>query len=64
MRRIAATALVAMTSIGVPIGLAAPSNAAAPANPIQPIVQVVQTAVQEVDVLLCELFGNSVLCGA
>ena len=64
MRRITAGAMVVLTSLGVSIGLAGPSNAAAPANPIQPIVQVVQTAVQEVDVLLCELFGNSVLCGA
>jgi hypothetical protein len=45
-------------------GLASPSAAAVPANPIDPIVKVVQTAVAEVDVLLCELFGNTLLCGA
>jgi len=47
-----------------PSSAAAPSTAAIPASPVGPIVQVVETAVAEVDVLLCELFGNSVLCGA
>jgi energy-converting hydrogenase Eha subunit E len=46
------------------VGFATASAAAVPANPIDPVVKVVQTAVGEVDVLLCELFGNSVLCGA
>lgn len=65
MRRVAATALVAVMTGGTVIAIALPSSAAAaPANPIQPVVQVVQTALGEVDTLLCELFGNSVLCGA
>jgi hypothetical protein len=49
---------------GVLIGLSSPSVAAAPASPVDPIGKVVQTAVQDVDTLLCELFGNTVLCGA
>lgn len=68
MRRVAAGALVAVMSGSALIGLASPSVAASPAavpaNPIDPIVKVVQTAVGEVDVLLCELFGNTVVCGA
>ena len=64
MRRVAAAALVAVTTSSALIGLAAPSIAAAPASPIDPVVKVVQTAVQEVNTLICELFGNSVLCGA
>jgi len=64
VRRVAASALVAVTTGTALIGLASPSSAAAPASPIDPVVQVVQTALHEVDVLVCELFGNSVLCGA
>lgn len=70
MRRVAASALVAVMSGSVLFGLAgpssavAPSTAAVPASPVGPIVQVVETALGEVDTLLCELFGNSVLCGS
>ena len=51
MRRIAAAALVVVMCGGTLIGLSAPSSAATAANPIDPIVKVVQTAVQEVDTL-------------
>ncbi|MDQ1685189.1 MAG: hypothetical protein QOC82_1926 [Frankiaceae bacterium] len=63
MRRIAAASLVAVTTSTALIGLASPSVAAVPNNPIDPVVQVVQTALYAVDDLLCELLGNTLVCG-
>jgi len=66
VRRIAAAALVAVTTSTALIGLAGPSVAATPAvatNPIDPIVQVVQTALNAADDLLCEVLGNTLVCG-
>jgi hypothetical protein len=64
VRRITAAAVAVVMSAGVVIGLAGPANAATPADPGDPVVKVVQTALAEVNTLVCELFGNSVLCGA
>lgn len=66
MRRTAASALVAVATSTAMIGLAGPSVAAAPTvptNPLDPIVQVVQTAMNAVDDLLCEVLGNTLVCG-
>lgn len=63
MGRIAASALVAVTTSTALIGVASPSVAAVPTNPIDPIVQVVQTALNAVDDLLCEVLGNTLVCG-
>lgn len=66
MRRVAASAVVmAMTSTAL-IGLASPSMAdttSPAANPLPPILQVVQTAEQSVNGLMCELFENLLFCG-
>jgi hypothetical protein len=64
MRRIAASALVIVTTGTALVGVATPSTAAVPSSPIDPVVKVVQTALHDVNTLVCELFGNSVLCGA
>ena len=63
MRRIAASALVAVATSTALIGVASPSAAAVPTNPIDPVVQVVQTALNAVDDLLCEVLGNTLVCG-
>ena len=63
MGRIAASALVAVTTSTALIGVASPSVAAVPTNPIDPIVQVVQTVLNAVDDLLCEVLGNTLVCG-
>jgi hypothetical protein len=63
VRRIAAAALVAAMSGSGLMVLATPSVAAVPTNPIDPIVQVVETAVHAVDGLLCEVLGNTLVCG-
>ena len=63
MRRIAAAALVAVTTGSALVGLATPSSAAVPTGPADPVVQVVQTALGAVDDLLCEVLGNTLVCG-
>lgn len=63
MRRIAAAALVAVTTGSALVGLDTPSSAAVPTGPVDPVVQVVQTALGAVDDLLCEVLGNTLVCG-
>ncbi len=63
MHRIAAFALVAAVTGSALVGAAGPSVAAARAPQVAPTVSTVPNPLQEVNALICLLFGNSVLCG-